>query len=79
MRNRLVLSALLITLLGVVAVLGAGAASGAPGATAVALQGLRPGPVRRDGAPSALIVSDLPLDGDSRQRSMQMNTRSNWS
>ena len=73
MRNRFVLSALLATLLIVVAVVGAGAASGAGGATAVSLKAC--GPVRYEGkgAPDALIVSDLPLDGDSRQRSLQMN------
>ena len=66
MRNRFVLSALLATLLIVVAVVGAGAASGAGGATAVSLKAC--GPVRYEGkgAPDALIVSDLPLDGDSR-------------
>jgi branched-chain amino acid transport system substrate-binding protein len=74
MRNRLVLSALLTTLLAVVAVLGAGAASGASSATAVALQACGPVQYEGAGAPSALIVSDLPLDGDSRQRSIQMNT-----
>ena len=74
MRNRLVLSALLTTLLAAVAVLGAGAASGASGATAVALKACGPVQYEGAGAPSALIVSDLPLDGDSRQRSLQMNT-----
>ena len=74
MRNRLLFSALLTTLLAAVAVLGTGAASGASGATAVSLKAC--GPVQYEGAgkPSALIVSDLPLDGDSRQRSLQMNT-----
>jgi branched-chain amino acid transport system substrate-binding protein len=74
MRNRLLLSALLTTLLAVVAVLGAGAASGASGATAVSLKACGPVQYEGAGAPSALIVSDLPLDGDSRQRSVQMNT-----
>ena len=74
MRNRLVLSALLITLLSVVAGLGAGAASGASGATAVPLKACGTVQYEGTGAPSALIVSDLPLDGDSRERSMQMNT-----
>lgn len=73
MRNRLALSAFLATLLAVVAVLGAGAASGAAEVTAVALKTC--GPVQYEGAgtPTALIVSDLPLQGDSRQRSTQMN------
>jgi branched-chain amino acid transport system substrate-binding protein len=74
MRNRLVLSASLATLLAVVAVLGAGAASGASGATAVPLKACGPVQYEGTGEPSALIVSDLPLDGDSRQRSVQMNT-----
>jgi branched-chain amino acid transport system substrate-binding protein len=73
MRNRLVLSALLISLLVVVAVLGAGAASGAAGATAVSLKACGSVQYQGKGAPEALIVSDLPLDGDSRQRSLQMN------
>jgi branched-chain amino acid transport system substrate-binding protein len=73
MRNRLVLSALMISLLAVVAVLGAGAASGAAGATAVSLKACDPVQYQGKGAPEALIVSDLPLDGDSRQRSLQMN------
>src|SRR5438309_597860 len=74
MGNRLVLSALLTILLAGVAVLGAGAASGASGATAVSLKACGPVQYEGTGAPSALIVSDLPLDGDSRQRSLQMNT-----
>jgi branched-chain amino acid transport system substrate-binding protein len=74
MRNRLLFSALLTTLLAVVAVLGAGAASGAAGATAVSLKACGSVQYEGNGKPSALIVSDLPLDGDSRQRSLQMNT-----
>ncbi len=71
MRNRLFFSALLATLLAVVA---AGAASGASGATAVSLKACGPVQYEGSGAPSALIVSDLPLNGDSRQRSIQMST-----
>jgi branched-chain amino acid transport system substrate-binding protein len=74
MQTRLLLSVLSIAVLAALAVLGAGAATGAgPEATAVALKAC--GPVRYvgAGAPSALIVSDLPLRGDSRQRSTQMN------
>ena len=74
MRNRLLFSALLTTLLAAVAVLGTGAASGADGATAVSLKACGPVQYEGSGKPSALIVSDLPLDGDSRQRSLQMNT-----
>jgi branched-chain amino acid transport system substrate-binding protein len=74
MRNRLFLAALLTTLLAVVAVLGAGAASGAAGATAVSLKACGPIQYEGKGKPDALIVSDLPLDGDSRERSTQMNT-----
>lgn len=74
MRNRLVLSVLAVAVVAAVAVLGAGAATGAgPAAIAVPLKAC--GPVQYEGAgsPSALIVSDLPLRGDSRQRSTQMN------
>lgn len=74
MRNRLLLSALLTALLALVAVLGAGAASGAAGATAVSLKACGPIQYGGNGKPDALIVSDLPLDGDSRERSLQMNT-----
>jgi branched-chain amino acid transport system substrate-binding protein len=74
MRNRLILSALLATLLAAVAVLGAGAASGAGGGvTPVALKACGAVEYGGTGTPSALIVSDLPLRGDSRERSTQMN------
>lgn len=73
MRNRLALSTLLTSLLALVAVLGAGAASGAAGASAVSLKACGPVQYEGKGAPEALIVSDLPLDGDSRQRSLQVN------
>lgn len=74
MRSRLLLSALLAIVLAVVAVLGAGAASGAAGASAVSLKACGPIQYGGDGKPEAVIVSDLPLDGDSRERSVQMNT-----
>jgi branched-chain amino acid transport system substrate-binding protein len=74
MRNRLAFSVLPATLLLVVAVLGTGAAGGAAGAaTAVSLKDCGPVQYEGKGTPTALIVSDLPLDGDSRQRSIQMN------
>jgi branched-chain amino acid transport system substrate-binding protein len=74
MRNRLLLSAFLATLLAGVAVLGAGAATGADaGASPVALKACGPVQYEGTGTPSALIVSDLPLQGDSKQRSTQMN------
>jgi branched-chain amino acid transport system substrate-binding protein len=57
----------------VVAVGASAAGSTAASATPVALNAC--GPVQYGGAgePAALIVSDLPLQGDSRQRSTQMN------
>jgi branched-chain amino acid transport system substrate-binding protein len=73
MRTRLVLSAFLTTLLASVTVLGAGAASGAAGVTAVPSKACGPVQYEGTGTPSALIVSDLPLQGDSKQRSTQMN------
>ncbi|MBN9621545.1 MAG: branched-chain amino acid ABC transporter substrate-binding protein [Actinobacteria bacterium] len=75
MRNRLVFSAILTTLLAAVAVavIGAGAASGAAGVTPVALKACGPVQYEGKGSPEALIVSDLPLRGDSRERSTQMN------
>lgn len=74
MRSRLLISVLSITVLVAVAVLGASAATGAGSeATQVALGSC--GPVQYEGAgtPAALIVSDLPLRGDSKERSTQMN------
>jgi branched-chain amino acid transport system substrate-binding protein len=73
MRNRLVLSAFLTTLLAGVAVLGAGGASGAAGVTGVPSKACGPVQYEGTGTPSALIVSDLPLRGDSKERSTQMN------
>jgi branched-chain amino acid transport system substrate-binding protein len=74
MRTRLLLSVLSIAVLAALAVLGAGAATGAGSdATAVALKACGPVQYGGGGAPSALVVSDLPLRGDSRQRSTQMN------
>jgi branched-chain amino acid transport system substrate-binding protein len=65
---------LVVAIVAAVAVLGAGAAGGAEaGATALALKAC--GPVQYGGAgePAELIVSDLPLRGDSKERSTQMN------
>jgi branched-chain amino acid transport system substrate-binding protein len=74
MRTRLLLSVLSITVLAALAVLGAGAATGAgSAATPVALKACGPVQYEGSGAPSAVIVSDLPLQGDSQQRSVQMN------
>jgi branched-chain amino acid transport system substrate-binding protein len=73
-RTRAVFAVLALTVVALITALGTGAASGAGGgATAVALKAC--GPVQYGGAgePAALIVSDLPLQGDSRQRSTQMN------
>jgi branched-chain amino acid transport system substrate-binding protein len=73
MRNRLILSAFLTTLLAGIAVLGAGGASGAAAVTAVPSKACGPVQYEGTGSPSALIVSDLPLRGDSKERSTQMN------
>jgi branched-chain amino acid transport system substrate-binding protein len=73
MRNRLVLSAFLTILLAGVAVLGASGASGAAGVTGVPSKACGPVQYEGTGTPSALIVSDLPLRGDSKERSTQMN------
>jgi branched-chain amino acid transport system substrate-binding protein len=74
MRNRLVLSVLSIAALAGLAVLGAGAATGAGAeATAVPLKACGPVQYEGSGAPSAVVVSDLPLQGDSQERSVQMN------
>ena len=63
-----------LSALALVAVLGTGAASGAgSGATAVALKACGPIQYGGEGTPDALIVSDLPLQGDSHQRTIQMN------
>jgi branched-chain amino acid transport system substrate-binding protein len=74
MRSRLLLSVLSIAALVALAVLGAGAAAGA-GSEATPVATAACGPVQYGGAgePSALIVSDLPLRGDSKERSTQMN------
>jgi branched-chain amino acid transport system substrate-binding protein len=74
MRSRLLLSVLSIAVLVALAVLGAGAAAGA-GSEATPVATATCGPVQHGGAgePSALIVSDLPLRGDSKERSTQMN------
>jgi len=65
-------SSLLLLLLGL-AVFAGGAGAAATGVTAVGSSSC--GPIQYEGAGTAdaLIVSDLPLQGDSRQRSLQMN------
>jgi branched-chain amino acid transport system substrate-binding protein len=78
MRSRLLISVLSVAVLAGLAVLGAGAANGAgagAGAEATPVSIKACGPVIYGGAggPSALIVSDLPLRGESRQRSAEMN------
>ncbi|HEY2478393.1 MAG TPA: branched-chain amino acid ABC transporter substrate-binding protein [Solirubrobacterales bacterium] len=73
MRIRLLVPVLAISVVGLAAALGAGAANGAGGASAVPLKACGPVQYGGAGAPDALIVSDLPLRGDSRQRSIQMN------
>jgi branched-chain amino acid transport system substrate-binding protein len=74
MRIRLIPCLLVVAVVASVAVLGAGAATGAGAeATAVALKACGPVQYGGAGAPGALIVSDLPLRGDSKERSTQMN------
>jgi branched-chain amino acid transport system substrate-binding protein len=73
MRKGLVPILLVIVAAAFVVVGGAGAAGASAGAAPVALKAC--GPVQYGGAgePAALIVSDLPLRGDSKERSTQMN------
>jgi branched-chain amino acid transport system substrate-binding protein len=74
MRSRLAPSVLVVAVVATVSVLGVSAATGAAtDATPVALKACGPVQYEGTGAPSELIVSDLPLRGDSRQRSTQMN------
>jgi branched-chain amino acid transport system substrate-binding protein len=74
MRSRLLLSLLAVAVVASVAVLGAGVATGAGAeATPVALKACGPVQYGGAGAPAELIVSDLPLRGDSKERSTQMN------
>ncbi|HVS99115.1 MAG TPA: branched-chain amino acid ABC transporter substrate-binding protein [Solirubrobacterales bacterium] len=73
MRIRLLVSTLALSALALVAVLGAGAASGAGGAKPVGSKNCRAIQYGGEGKPDALIVSDLPLRGDSKERSAQMN------
>jgi branched-chain amino acid transport system substrate-binding protein len=74
MRLRLFPCLLIAATVAAVTMLGAGAATGA-GAEATAVELKACGPVQYEGAgaPTELIVSDLPLRGDSRERSTQMN------
>jgi branched-chain amino acid transport system substrate-binding protein len=74
MRSRLLISVLSIAVLSALAVLGASVATGAgSGATPVATAACGPVQYEGTGTPAALIVSDLPLRGDSKERSTQMN------
>jgi branched-chain amino acid transport system substrate-binding protein len=74
MRPRPVLTVLATVAAALVVAFGTGAASGAgSGATAVTSKSCGPVQYGGAGAPAALIVSDLPLQGDSKQRSTQMN------
>jgi branched-chain amino acid transport system substrate-binding protein len=75
MRVRLLLSLLAACVVALVAVAGTSAAGGAGGAGAGAVALKACGSVQYGGAgtPDALIVSDLPLQGDSSRRSTQMN------
>jgi branched-chain amino acid transport system substrate-binding protein len=74
MRSRLLISVLSIAVLAAVAVLGASVATGAGSeATPVATAACGPVQYEGPGRPAALIVSDLPLRGDSKERSTQMN------
>jgi branched-chain amino acid transport system substrate-binding protein len=73
MRNRLLVPVLAIFVLGLVAALGSAVAAGADGASAVALKACGPVQYGGGGTPDALVVSDLPLQGDSHERSTQMN------
>jgi branched-chain amino acid transport system substrate-binding protein len=73
-RRRLLPALLAGAIVAAVAMVGAGAATGADaGATAVALKACGPVQYGGTGAPAELIVSDLPLRGDSSERSTQMN------
>jgi branched-chain amino acid transport system substrate-binding protein len=74
MRSRPLISVLSIAMLAALAVLGASVATGAaPEATPVATAACGPVQYEGTGTPAALIVSDLPLRGDSKERSTQMN------
>lgn len=75
MSSRLpIASALLLLLLGLTAFAGgAWAAPAETGITPVASSSCAAAKYRGPGSADALIVSDLPLQGDSRQRSQQMN------
>ena len=53
--------------------LGGHSRAASPGVTAVASPACGPVEYGGKGQPQALVVSDLPLQGDSKQRSLQMN------
>jgi branched-chain amino acid transport system substrate-binding protein len=72
MHVRLLLSLLAACAVALIAVAATSAAGGA-GATAVTLKACGSVQYGGAGAPDALIVSDLPLQGDSSRRSTQMN------
>jgi branched-chain amino acid transport system substrate-binding protein len=75
MRKALAPIVLVIVAAALVAFGATGAANGAAAAGATAVASKSCGPVQYEGTgtPSALIVSDLPLRGDSKERSTQMN------
>src|SRR6201996_6906052 len=74
MRSRPLISVLSIAVLAALAVLGSSVATGAaPAAMPVATAACGPVQYEGTGTPAALIVSDLPLRGDSKERSTQMN------
>ncbi|HEY3435205.1 MAG TPA: hypothetical protein VGK41_06100, partial [Solirubrobacterales bacterium] len=66
------IAALLVTAIAVFAFGGSGAATG-PAVTPVASSACGPLQFGGQGTPEAIVVSDLPLQGDSKQRSAQMN------
>ena len=73
MRTRLLLSSLVLSALVLAAVLGTAGAGASPAAEPVPLKACGPVQFEGLGQPEMLIVSDLPLKGDSKERSTQMN------
>lgn len=72
-RPSLVLAALLLATLATLVLIGHSRAAAPGAATAVASPACGPVQYGGKGQPEALVVSDLPLQGDSMQRSLQMN------
>jgi branched-chain amino acid transport system substrate-binding protein len=72
--RRALLPVILVIVAAALVVVGASAAAGtAASATPVALKACGPVQYGGAGSPAALVVSDLPLRGDSKERSTQMN------